>query len=96
MIKVELTYNVLSMPAGQQRDPIIGKYTFLFLHYLPSRSVPGEGIELPVQYRRTPWQFLFVSKMSFFKKNFGRSSRCGTVGEEPGMAAAACRSKLRL
>ena len=43
-------------------DPVIHIYTFFFLYYLPSCSIPREWIQLPVLYHRT--SLLIHSKCS--------------------------------
>ena len=55
-----MIYNVLSISAVQQSDPVIHVYTFFFSYYLPSCSITSDWIESPVLYSRT--SFLIHSK----------------------------------
>ena len=43
-IKVQLTYDVLSISAVQQSDPVIHVYTFFVSYYLPSCSITSDWI----------------------------------------------------
>ena len=52
-IKVQLIYNVLSISAVQQSDPVIHIYTFFFSYYLLSYSITSDWIQFSVLYSRT-------------------------------------------
>ena len=51
-IKVELMYNVVPISAVQQHDPVLHRYTFSFLYYLPSWSIPRDWLWFPMLYSR--------------------------------------------
>ena len=46
-------YNFVSISVAQQSDLIVHIYTFPFLYYLLSWSIPRDWIEFPVLYGRT-------------------------------------------
>lgn len=60
VVKVWLIYNVVPISAVQPSDPIMyvgvyvsmQAYTFPFLYYLPSWSVPRDWIAFPALYNR--------------------------------------------
>ena len=58
LMKVQLIYNVPSISAVQQSDPVICVCicVFFFLYYLPSCSISQDWIWLPVLYSRTSWR----------------------------------------
>lgn len=51
---LQLTYDVLSISAAQQSNPVIHIHTFFFSCYRPSCSIPRDWMQFPVRYSRTP------------------------------------------